>query len=509
MRDRTPPAGLPGSVCILAVALVLPAAPAFPADEIHWTMISPTAVTFDWRGTGRTLRYGTTSQYGLTATGVAPSIVPVSSAGPFWEAALTGLTAGRTYHYSLDGGPDHTFHAVPAPGSTFTVFVEGDIGSSLSYHALAPVQSMIAGGAPSFVLGLGDLTYGDANGIANVDQHFNDVMTWSRDAAYMPAWGNHDWADGDTTDDLRDYKGRFALPNAQASPGSPAVSCCGEDWYWFDAGNARFIAYPEQFPGAWAAWATAATTLMDQAQATSSIHFIVTFGHRPAYSTGVHPGSPALKAILDSLGAHHSKYVLNLNGHCHDYERTTPQFGVTHITVGIGGATLEPVSGACPWAGGCPPPLWSVVRAFHHGALRLTFGPSGIRGDVLCGPAATYDDITCTEGALFDTFMLDGQAVTTTPSCSPPALVLSDIRPNPAEGDSRLTLSYALERGRGARLVMLDVAGREVGRFELGSAGPGQHEAQIMTPRGLPPGIYWLRLTQSGSEVRRTVVLLP
>jgi hypothetical protein len=287
------------------------------------------------------------------------------------------------------------------------------------------------------------------------------------------------------------------------------VSCCGEDWYWFDAGNVRFIAYPEQFPGAWTAWASSAKTLMDQAQASTSIHFIVTYGHRPAYSTGIHPGSASLKAILDSLGAHHSKYVLNLNGHCHDYERTTPQFGVTHITVGIGGSTLEPASGTCPWAGGCPPPRWSIFRAFHHGALRLTFGPGSIRGDVLCGPAATYDDITCTAGALMDTFILDGQDVTTTPPGPPSGLVLNQIRPNPAEGDARLTLNYTLASDRGARLVLLDIAGREIQRIDLGAAGPGRHEAQVTTPRGLPPGIYWLRLTQSGSDVRRTFVLLP
>lgn len=34
----------------------------------------------------------------------------------------------------------------------------------------------------------GDLTYADPFGQASVDQHFNDVMAWSMQAAYMPAW---------------------------------------------------------------------------------------------------------------------------------------------------------------------------------------------------------------------------------------------------------------------------------------------------------------------------------
>jgi hypothetical protein len=492
-----------GALALLA--LVVPRA-ARAADEIHWTMMGPTSVTFDWRGTGRTLRYGLTTSYGLTATGQAPSILPFSSGGPFWEARLTGLVAGPTYHYSLDGGPDHTFRALPAPGSTFVVDAESDIGSS-EYPAMLPVQALIAAGEPAFVLAIGDLTYADDHGAAAVDEHFNDVMAWSQDAAYMPAWGNHDW--GDTTDDLRNYKGRFDLPNAQASPGSPAVSCCGEDWYWFDAGNTRFIAYPEPFTGAWTAWRTAATSLMDQAEANPAIHFIVTFGHRPAYSSGYHVGTASLKAILDSLGQRHPKYVLNLNGHSHDYERSKPQFGVTHITVGIGGSTSELVSGSCPWAGGCPPPAWCAFRAFHHGALRLVFDADRIRGDALCGPGASQDDISCTLGGVFDSFTIDGKDVTGSPPTPPPGLALHEIRPDPAEADEVLTLGYSLADANDARLEMLDVTGRVVQRMQLASTGPGRHSAQVSTPRGFSPGVYWLRLTQSGRTTLRSMVVLP
>ena len=488
----------------LALVVTLCATPALAADEIHWTMISTTAVTFDWRGAGSTLRYGLTTSYGSTATGQAPGIMPVSSAGPFWEAKLTGLQAGVTYHYSLDGGPDHTFRTLPEPGASFTVYAQGDGGSSM-YPSMAGVQALIAGGQPWFVLDVGDFAYSIDHGIAAVDQHFNDVMVWSEDAGYMPIWGNHDWAD--STEDLREYKGRFDLPNPQTSPGSPALSCCGEDWYWFDAGNVRFIAYPEPYTGAWTAWKTSATTLMDQAQADPSIHFIVTFGHRPAYSSGVHPGSPSLRAILDSLGAHHAKYVLNLNGHSHDYERTTPQFGVTHVTIGIGGSTLEPLQGGlCAWTGGCPPPSWSVFRAYHHGVLRLRFDPDSIRGDVLCGPAATYDDVTCTEGSLLDHFALDGHTVSIGPP-TPTILALEPVRPDPAR--TTFTLVYTLADAGEARLELLDLAGRSVRRFALAPAAAGRHEALVSAVGGVRPGVYWLRLTQSGRDVRRSVVLLP
>src|SRR4029078_10211880 len=137
-------------------------------------------------------------------------------------------------------------------------------------------------------------------------QHFNDVMVWSQDAAYMPAWGNHEWDSSGGA--FRNYNGRFKLPHPQTSPGAPAAGCCGEDWSWFDYGNVRFIAYPEPYAGALAAWRPAAAALMDAAQADPAITFIVTFGHRPAYSSGHHSGETELKAYLDALGDTHSKY---------------------------------------------------------------------------------------------------------------------------------------------------------------------------------------------------------
>jgi len=248
---------------------------------------------------------------------------------------------------------------------------------------------------------------------------------------------------------------------------------------------------------------------MDEAQANPAIRFIVTFGHRAAYSSGSHAGLATIRSILDSLGVHHGKYVLNLNGHSHDYERTTPQFGVTHITVGIGGATLEEASGACLWAGGCPPPAWSVLRLYHHGALQLAFGPTGIQGQLFCGPNSAHDDMTCTSGQLLDLFTITGQGVTAAPpsAAEPIGLAMEAIRPNPAA--SSFTLEYSLVDGGEVRLELLDVAGRVARRIALAPAGPGRNQALVSAPRDLGPGIYWLRLTQSGRSVRRSVVLLP
>jgi hypothetical protein len=52
----------------LLTSFLVSAAPAFAADEIHWTVIDPNTVTFDWRGTNNTIRYGVTASYDTAGT---------------------------------------------------------------------------------------------------------------------------------------------------------------------------------------------------------------------------------------------------------------------------------------------------------------------------------------------------------------------------------------------------------------------------------------------------------
>jgi len=415
----------------ILLLLLAGAAPALAADEIHWTLIGPTSVTFDWRGSETTIRYGLTNAYGLTATAVTPTPLPFSSAGPFQEARLFALQPNAVYHYSIGGGPDHTFRTPPPRGSSgFTVCAQGDIGDAGSYSQMPGVQDLIAAAAPAFVIGAGDLTYGNANGISVVDAHFNDIMVWSQDAAYMPAWGNHEW-DKPAADDLRNYKGRFELPNPQTSPGAPAVGCCGEDWSWFDYGNTRFIAYPEPYTSAsWSDWRTRAGALMDEAQADPAIRFIVTFGHRPAFSSGHHPGSTTLQTIFAELGDAHSKFVLNLNGHSHNYERSHPQHGVVHVTVGTGGSSLEE-DGTCLWLT-CTQPSWSAFRAMRLGATVLRFTDSEIQGRFLCGPPGGGTmDLNCTPGSVVDAFTIGAPVAGGSGVTDPTAVFSEPTTPKP------------------------------------------------------------------------------
>ena len=361
------------------------------ARQLHYTFTGRTSVALNWAGPSGSVRYGRTRSYGRRVGARRARPMPVSSRGPFWEARIGHLRPNTRYHYSIGGGPDHTFRS--APTGPFRFDVQADVGDAASFRRVAATQAQIASDKPSFVLVPGDLTYGNENGKAAVDRHFDDVMTWSRRAAYMPAWGNHEW--DDTADDLRNYKGRFAIPHGQPSRGAPGKGCCGEDWGWFDAGAVRFISYPEPYDDAtWSDWKRKAAPLMAAAQADPKIRFIVTFGHRPAYSTGYHAGERRLASILNKFGDRHPKYVLNLNGHSHDYERFRPIHGVVHITATGGGADLE-----TPWKG---KDGRTARRALHLVHLRVTVTSSGIRTEAVCGPPTPDDDISCRQGEVID-----------------------------------------------------------------------------------------------------------
>ena len=382
-------------------------AAATTADEIHYTFTGADSVTFDWRGSADTISYGLTPDYGSSVVASSPTPEPWSSPGPYWEARLDLLLPGTTYHYSIGGGPDSTF--TTAPVDDFRFVAVGDIGESITSPWVDDQMAQIAAENPSFVLVLGDLSYANYNCPQAVNQHFNDAMVWSREAAYMPAWGNHEYAATSVysqpcalNDTFANYKGRFDLPNPQTlsingpnrstAPGCPLVEgtnpCQGEDWSWFDAGHVRFITAPEPFSGAAAEWGAAAEPIMAAAQADPNIYFVVTAMHRPSYSSGRLDAD--YRQAVDSLADSYSKYVLNLNGHEHNNEVFSPQHGVFHVTAGAGGEGLKSFTD--------PPAAGSTFRLKHNGYALIDVVDKTMTLSVVCGPNSTKPEQACTPG---------------------------------------------------------------------------------------------------------------
>jgi hypothetical protein len=128
----------------------------------------------------------------------------------------------------------------------------------------------------------------------------------------------------------------------------------------------------------------------------------VTAGHRPAYSSGHHGGSAQLRAILDDFGKRFAKYVLNLAGHNHGYERTKPQAHVVHVSAGIGGGALEHADTDCKWPD-CKTPAFTAFRAIHHGFVKLAVHEDEIALEVVCAGASPNDDnVRCGDGEILD-----------------------------------------------------------------------------------------------------------
>jgi hypothetical protein len=86
----------------------------------------------------------------------------------------------------------------------------------------------------------------------------------------------------------------------------------------------------------------------------------------------------------------------------------------------------------------------------------------------------------------------------------PPGLAIRGT--NPTGGD-RLQVEFTLKHPGPARLELLDVAGRVLASAQVGTMGPGRHSADLAGGKTLLPGIYFLRLSQGGSEMRTRVAV--
>lgn len=87
------------------------------------------------------------------------------------------------------------------------------------------------------------------------------------------------------------------------------------------------------------------------------------------------------------------------------------------------------------------------------------------------------------------------------------AFVLDAVRPNPWRGRT-LSLSFSLPNDASATLQVIDIAGRRLAVRDLGTGTRGRGSTAIELRRDLAPGVYLVRLQQSGQlRARRFVVI--
>ncbi|MCK4921823.1 MAG: metallophosphoesterase family protein [Bacteroidales bacterium] len=387
-------------------------------DQIHFTIISNTAMTFDWTGTADHISYGTDPKnLRNRVDGVHPEFLPVkspwdSSPGPYWEAKLTELEVNTLYYYRIgNSGRVYEFRTPLEPGmANFKVCITTDMHER-SAECVAMFYQ-VAQLKPDFVISTGDITGAGPGGQQEVESRFRDAMLFSQTAPWMPAWGDHDW-EYDDFDDLRTLKGRFDIPNPGTMSDSPKKSCCGEDWGWFDYGNTRFISYPEPYTSkTWTEWKSQVEAIFSEAQKNPDIKFIVSYGHRSSYTSTANRngGDKRLRTVLDDLRKSNSKYVLDLSGHNHQYERYHIENGLTHI--------VNSPTGSYYHEGWESPkkPENCAFRVIHYSILVLEFTNNEIRGELLCSVHCMKsgdrdympleDDVCDEPGTVLDSFTI-------------------------------------------------------------------------------------------------------
>jgi hypothetical protein len=376
--------------------------------------------------------------------------------------------------------------------------------------------SQIAGFNPAFVLTTGDITGAGPAGQQNVGKRFRDAMVWSQRAAWMPVEGNHDW-EYTAADDLRTYKGRFDIPNPGTISNSPTASAGGEDWGWFDYGNTRFISCPEPWTSSSRnEWKIQVIPVFAAAQDDPNIKFIVTFGHRSSYTSasGRYPGETSLRTILDGFHAIYPKYVVDLSGHNHQYERYQLSSGMTYIINSTTGAYYR------GWDSPIKPSNCSF-RAIHYGILVLDVSDTAIQGQFVCSvnttnPSSDYmpreEHVCSTPGAVIDAFsIMTSQGVTAmneTMSQVPNAFAITNY-PNPFNPSTRI--SYSLPQRGSARILIYDLLGRIVATLldEVKEKGNYAIDWYAKDGKGndLASGIYVAQI-QSGTMIKSTKMML-
>lgn len=291
------------------------------------------------------------------------------------EAAFTGLTPGRTYRYSVANdrglfgstvvaGPYET--RVPPPrGTPFRFVAFGDSGNGSNTQA--EFAKRIAAARPDVIIHVGDLVYPAGAGETYGTHFYEPNAELIRHAPFMPSLGNHDVA----TDKGRPLLAHFVCPENGPEGIEP------ERCYWFDYGDARFVALDsnlveadgaishEEMKSVIAPWARRVLTDCDA-------RWKFVFYHHPFYTGSSHSAEGAAfmkEAFLDVFEETGVDVVFC--GHNHLYERTAPLRsdqivadgeGIVYIVTGAGGVSR--------YAEKLPPPPY--MRAYNDQVFSYT-----------------------------------------------------------------------------------------------------------------------------------------
>jgi hypothetical protein len=343
----------------------------------------------------------------------------IRSADQFFVHGLADqLSAGQRYHYRfrLPGGgttPDAVFSTAPTGRAPFTFTAFGDQGvngptsvieaftddyykpddSRRTPQPASSLVAMIAKRQPAFHLLAGDICYADptgyghpvkntvpapatSTGFDNFDPttwtaYFHSIEFTAATTPWMFATGNHDMeavyddnkSPGGATHGYGGHAARLDLPKNGPS-NCPSV-------YTFKYSNVGVVSLDgndlsTEIPtnagysgGAQVSWARQTLSAL---RADPNIDFIVVFHHHCAYATSAsHASDGGVRSLMSPL---YDEFSVDLvvQGHNHQYERSSPiKGGRTGVQAPDGATVHPPTDGTtyiCVGSGGRPRYTW-------------------------------------------------------------------------------------------------------------------------------------------------------
>jgi len=277
-----------------------------------------------------------------------------SGSATFHGVALTGLTAGKRYTYSIEAcgsrvGGEASFQT-PQPAAArkvhFAVIGDSGTGGSQQKAVIAQIQKDL----PEVMVTMGDNAYSNGTEAEYQSRFFSPMASVLPFVPLYPSLGNHEYG----TSDASPYLDAFILPTNNARK--------SERFYSFDWSNVHFAVLDSNCATGYSSSCTLAeqSTWLAQDLAASKADWKIVILHHPPYSSGEHGSQLTLRRnwapILEAQGVD-----LVLTGHDHNYERSKPMKqervvaaaagSPVYLVVGNSGATLRPFATALPsWA---------------------------------------------------------------------------------------------------------------------------------------------------------------
>ena len=276
----------------------------------------------------------------------------------FHAVKLTGLAPGTEHRVEvLSIGAklaELAFQTAPKQADRFTFFVYGDTRTHADAHgrvAAALLAEATRLRQFTFVVHTGDLAQNGSNAEETARQFFGPAALLLARLPVVPVRGNHE----EGTDLFKKY---FPAPDLPRSSDEADDLC-------FDYGSARIIVLDQYVP---ARTGDARMKWLAEKLAEAKDRWRVVVFHEPVYSSGAHGPNVTFRELAEPVLVA-GKVHLVVAGHDHDYERTKPLQGITHIVSGGGGAPLR----GKRWDAGNEP--WSAKFESVHNFLTVTVTP--------------------------------------------------------------------------------------------------------------------------------------